>query len=46
MKTSLLWVCFLLNYFLEKGYPRMIEIKTDKGQSSYSYIKFVSFFLF
>ena len=36
MKTSLLWVCFLLNYFLEKGYPRVIEMNTDKGQSSYS----------
>ena len=36
MKTSLLWECFLLNYFLERGYPRMIEMNTDKGQSSYS----------
>ena len=29
-------VCFLLNYFLKKGYPRMIEMNTDKGHSSYS----------
>ena len=29
-------VCFLLNYFLKKGYPRMIEMNTDKGHSRYS----------
>ena len=29
-------VCFLLNYFLKKGYTRMIEMNTDKGHGNYS----------
>ena len=29
-------VCFLLNYFLKKGYTRMIQMNTDKGHGNYS----------